>query len=368
MNSRLLSRLLQLLIIGLRFPQKMFRNKPSGSEVRQVLIIHQLLLGDAIMATGLLANIRAKYPSAVIHVAMPEFLVPLYEKQPFGVKAIPYTPRNVSTLLSLLKEKTYDISYVVGDARYSWAAFAAGSKWIVTHSGDYPAYKNWFVDELVAMPDNIKAMPDLMIDLCSPDVRVNYTKTDWQIPDSMVNMPDRPYVVLHVGASSSLKLWSTQNWGTLAKRLDDLGFSVVVTCGPGEENLVKDFVEDKHVDQVIAGNYSLLQMWKLIDSAELLVSPDTGISHIAKVTNTPLVCIFGPGPYELVGNSVFFQSHKGKYISEPIHCRDQPVIFKRSVSWLKFCERNEKQCAEAKCIKAISFDDVFEACIDLLDE
>ena len=364
MNSRALSRLLQLLVIGLRLPSRLVREKPADSNVKRILVIHQLLLGDAIMATGLLANLRTKYPEADIHVAMPEFLIPLYEKQPYGIVAIPYTPKKITTLVSLFKGAAYDLSYVVGDARYSWAAFAAGSKWVITHGGDFPEYKNWFVDEHIPMPDHIKAMPDLMIDLCSPDLRVNYGEGDWSVVDSDIDMPEKPFVVLHLGASSSLKFWESTNWDALAKKLERAGFSIVITCGPGEEYLVKGFLNSKH--QVVSGNYSLLQMWKLIKNAELLVGPDTGISHIAKVTNTPLICIFGPGPYELVGESMFFNTHEARYLSKPIACRDQSVIFKRPVKWLKYCKRNNKQCLDAKCIKQITVDDVYSACRELL--
>ena len=366
MSSRLYSRLLQLALIGLKLPSKVVRRKPADNTVKRILVIHQLLLGDALMATGLLANLRAKYPEAELDVAMPAFLVRLYQNKPYNINPMAYSPKDASSLARLFRQDTYDMAYVIGDARYSWAAFAAGARWIVTHDGDYPAYKNWFVDEQIPMPNHIKAMPDLMIDLCSPEIRASYNKVDWVQPDIRLGLPDKPYVILHVGASSSLKLWACNHWEKLAEKLSKSGYAVVVTCGPGEESLVKTFYGNDCVNKVVPGNYSLLEMWKLIDNAELLVSPDTGISHVAKVTNTPLVCIFGPGPYELVGDSVCFNKHQGIYISKPIHCRDQPVIFKRPVSWLKFCERREGQCNDAKCIRQIEFGDVFKACTELL--
>ena len=366
MSTRIYSRLLQLALISLKLPRKIVRRKPTDTAVKRILVIHQLLLGDALMATGLLANLRTKYPGAEIDVAMPGFLTDLYQGKPYDINPIPYSPRDASSLIRLSRQATYDVAYVVGDARYSWAAFAAGSRWIVTHEGDYPAYKNWFVDKLIPMPGNVKAMPDLMIDLCEPEIRTSYNETDWEQPDVKLDLPENNYIVFHIGASSSLKLWATNYWEELADKLNKSGFSIIVTCGPGEEELIKPFYNNNSIYKIIPGSFSLLQMWELIKNAELLVSPDTGISHIAKVTNTPLVCIFGPGPYELVGESICFQKHQGKYISKPIACRDQPVIFKRPVTWLKFCERSEDQCSEAKCIKQIEFDDVLQACKELL--
>lgn len=367
MSSRLYSRIIQLAAISLRLPLKLLRKKPETPKVNRILVIHQLLLGDAIMATSLLANLREKYPQATIDVAMPGFLVPQYSQKPYNINPIGYSSRDLSSLIKLIKKKTYDLGFVLGDARYSWAAYAAGTRWIITHAGDYPAYKNWFVDELVPMPTHPKAMPDLMTDLCSPDKIRTFSKRDWPCDNVELNKPESPYIVFHLGASSPLKLWPTECWLELGKRLkENSGFSIVATCGPGEEQLLNDFKDRKVFDQLVPGNFTLLQMRKLIEQAALLISPDTGISHLAKVTNTPLVCLFGPGPSELVGHSQFFSGHKATYLSKPIPCRDQPVIFKRPVSWVKFCERNTSQCDNPKCIKSLTVEDVYKASLELL--
>ena len=367
MSSRLYSRLLQLAAITAKSPLKIIRRKPEISTIRRILVIHQLLLGDTVMATALLAHLRHKYPDADIDVAMPGFLTPLYRNKPYNICAITYSPRDASSLLKLINNKTYDLGIVLGDARYSWAAFAAGTRWIVTHDGDYPAYKNWFADELIPLPKTVRAMPDLMADLCKPNEPVTYDTSDWQIPVVEIIKPESPYIVFHLGASSPLKLWPTNRWLSLGKQLKQKGYSIVVTCGPGEESLVQPFTNNDSFEQLVQGNFSLLQMWQLISQAQLLISPDTGISHLAKLTNTPLVCLFGPGPAELVGHSEFFANHPARYLSKPIPCRDQPVIFKRPVSWLKFCERNVKQCSNPKCIKSITVDDTLNASLELLE-
>ncbi|WP_422462349.1 glycosyltransferase family 9 protein [Endozoicomonas sp. ALB115] len=366
MSSRLYSRIIQLAAITVRLPLKLFRKKPDDTKVRRILVIHQLLLGDAIMSTALLASLREKYPKASIDVAMPDFLVPLYSQKPYQINPISYSPKNAKSLIKLIQQKSYDIGIVLGDARYSWAAYAAGTRWIITHTGDYPAYKNWFVDELLPMPESPKAMPDLMADLCAADHLTTFSTSDWIFEDVVITSPESPYIVFHLGASSVLKLWPVDSWLELGHKLKNNGFSIVVTCGPGEEALLEKFRGNGDFEQLVPGNFTLLQMRKLIAQSSLLVSPDTGISHLAKLTNTPLVCLFGPGPVELVGNSQFFNNHKARYLSNPIPCRDQPVIFKRPVSWVRFCERNTHQCQDPKCIKSLTVNNVYSASKELL--
>jgi hypothetical protein len=47
--------------------------------VQRILVLHQFLLGDALMATSLLAKLRERYPAAEIILACPQGQVGLYQ-------------------------------------------------------------------------------------------------------------------------------------------------------------------------------------------------------------------------------------------------------------------------------------------------
>jgi ADP-heptose:LPS heptosyltransferase len=97
-------------------------------------------------------------------------------------------------------------------------------------------------------------------------------------------------------------------------------------------------------------------MWFLIEHAKLLISVDTGIAHLAKLAGTPIVTLFGPGSpvSHGVGNFWKFLDHADITKSD-LNCRNQPVLFRRKIEWLKRCGRNSNQCkTPGACMDAIT--------------
>ena len=89
---------------------------------RRILIAHQLLLGDTLMLTPLLKKLRARYPDADIAMTVPTAIAPLYATRPYGVRALPFDPRQSAA--ALYAETPFDMAFVPGDNRYAWLAAA----------------------------------------------------------------------------------------------------------------------------------------------------------------------------------------------------------------------------------------------------
>jgi heptosyltransferase-2 len=71
---------------------------------------------------------------------------------------------------------------------------------------------------------------------------------------------------------------------------------VVLAGGPDDAWVLPAFASSRVVDCI--GKLSLLETLSLLDSAEVTVSHDTGPLHLAGVTGTAIVAIFGPtSPY-----------------------------------------------------------------------
>ena len=123
------------------------RRSAAPGEPRRILVAHNLLLGDTLMLTPLLAKIRARLPSSQVTLLAAPAFVPLYAGRPYGVRALPFAPSRSATTRALLDERPFDLAFVAGDNRYSWLAAALRARQIVAHAGDAPATKSWFVDE-----------------------------------------------------------------------------------------------------------------------------------------------------------------------------------------------------------------------------
>lgn len=336
-------------------------------EIRRVLVAHNLLLGDTLMLTPLLAKLRAVHPAAQVTLLAAPAFVPLYAARPYGVRALPFTPSDVSTTRALMEEEPFDLALVVGDNRYSWLAAALRADHIVAHSGDTPWTKDWFVDEMRDYPAQAAAWGDMVADLVEGPAPPPYARNDWTAPAARdFTLPASPYAVLHVGASSPLKLWRPERWMALALALEERGLRPAWITGRGEEALV-DAIDARQRFDSFAGKLDLPQVWRLLAGARLLVAPDTGIAHLGRVAWTPTVTLFGPGSAVLCDPGSFWRGTPWTAVGEAeFPCRDQRVLFRREVDWVRRCGRTTRECAEPRCMHAIGVDAVLAAADGLL--
>lgn len=329
---------------------------------RRILLAHHLLLGDTIMLTPLIAKLRERFPQAYIAMTTPRAWAPLYRTRPYGVDAMVYDPRDVSTLSAWRRHRGFDWALVPGDNRYSWLALGLDARWIVAFAGDRPRYKSWPVDELRAYPDRPAAWGDMVAGLIPGPPPRPYRASDWPAPAcEEFALPPDPYCVLHIGASSALKLWQSHKWRALARLLEERGNSVVWSAGPKEEKYLQE-VDPEGRYPAYAGSLNLAQLWHLIAKARLLVSPDTGVAHLGRLTATPTVALFGPGSAVICGRGDFWREspYRGVAIEE-FPCRDQKVLFKREIEWVRRCGRGLRECGAPACMHAIDVERVWQA-------
>jgi ADP-heptose:LPS heptosyltransferase len=336
----------------------------------RILVLHHLLLGDTLMLTALLAKLRTRYPAAEIVLTVRRAFAALYDERPYGVIAHPFDPRDFGTFAALLRAPRFDLAILPADNRWSWLARALRVRWIVGIAGDRPAHKNWPVDELVPYSAAPASFAETAAELAPGAPPPPYRPSDWPAPpaDDAPHFGER-YAVLHVGASSPLKLWPPERWRALAEFLQARGLAVVLSAGPGESAIL-DAIDPASARPRIAGTLSLPQMRHVLGRARLLVCPDTGIAHLGRIVGVPTVTLFGPGCAVICGPGEFFAGMPGRTVTvDPFPCRDQTIQFFREVPWARRCERlygdPPERCPRARCMEAIDLSAVIAAIEDL---
>ncbi|QDC99163.1 glycosyltransferase family 9 protein [Candidatus Methylopumilus universalis] len=350
--------LIRLIIILLAIVQNVFFLKIKKTVPKKILIAHNLLLGDTLLLAPLMKRIHEKYPDAKKFILAKPGFIPLFANTPYGFKALTFDPKNFLDIWKMFSLGPYDLSYIAGDNRYSWFARAIGSKWIVGISDDKPQWKNWMLDEVRSFDLKPATWPDMMGRLVDGRDPKPYKKDEWSRPNikkTLSFIPSKSYVVCHLGASNPLKFWPAESWKVLIDKLKYMGFDIFISVGPGEEYLIREADPDSKCLH-IAGTCSLLEMWYLIEHAKLLISVDTGIAHLAKLSNTPIVTLFGPGSPVTHGAGNFWKLNPHMNITvSSFPCRDQKILFRRKVNWVKRCGRGIKECrTPGACMEAIT--------------
>ena len=339
------------------------RRKPAHPG--RILVAHQLLLGDTLMLTPLLARLRRMHPEAEIVLTVSRGQLPLYAPRPYGVKAVVFDSRGPAN--ELLQLGSFDLAVVPGDNRHALLAHALDSRWVVALAGDRPGWKNRFADELVPIPPEPIALPDLFALLAGEEDDASYDAGAWPRPDcAPFELPRRDYAVLNVDASSPLRFWPAHKWLQLADALKAAGLEVAFCAGPGEGRMVEAIdPERRHLSY--AGALDLPQLWRLLEHARLLVCLDSGASHLAKLARTPSVVLYGPGTPVLSGPGRFWRNHPYRAVTlADFPCRDQHAVFKREVNWVRRCARSLAECPAPACMHAIESAAVLASCRELL--
>jgi lipopolysaccharide heptosyltransferase I len=103
------------------------------------------------------------------------------------------------------------------------------------------------------------------------------------------------FALINGGAAWPNKRWPAERFGRLARWLRDAhGLSSVAIWGPGEDALAADIARESDGAAIVAPPTSLHDLVALSRMAALMVSGDTGPTHIAAAVGTPIVALFGP--------------------------------------------------------------------------
>ncbi len=186
------------------------------------------------------------------------------------------------------------------------------------------------LDHSIPWPDSgheIERLKEVVLSLGADDCS---NKLELPIQDSEIfqarellaacGLPSQqPYVCLHVGGRSLTRRWPIERYQTIAKALTECGLWVVLTGTNEERSLCEELSQALPVQCInLAGRTSLGQVIGLIDQASLLLSNDTGVSHIAAARQTPSV-ILGLGSDLARWLPLNRQLHSPVYIDVP--CR-----------------------------------------------
>jgi ADP-heptose:LPS heptosyltransferase len=177
-------------------------------------------------------------------------------------------------------------------------------------------------------------------------------------------LPER-FVVLHVGASSVLKQWPAARWAEIAA-LIRVRQMQVVWSGAASERRILDEIAPPASEAALFGNLDIGQLWKLLSHASGLVSPDTGVAHLARLAGVPTTVIYGPGSSVIHGAGEFWRNTPSAVVTiNDFPCRDQQRFYRREISWVRRCGRSfgvdVGQCPAALCMQAVSVEQVYGA-------
>jgi ADP-heptose:LPS heptosyltransferase len=104
------------------------------------------------------------------------------------------------------------------------------------------------------------------------------------------------YVCIHPGARDPKRRWPVENFASIARALYNEGFKIVITGSTQEVEIMDQLQREAKVPTIHsireAGEIGLGLLAGFIAHSAMLISNDTGVSHMASALNVPSVIIF----------------------------------------------------------------------------
>ena len=173
---------------------------------------------------------------------------------------------------------------------------------------------------------------------------------------------DLKRIVIHVGAGNLFRDWGIENFSGLIERLTADRVTVFLVGHSEEEKKKGAYLTERHglngtlngahrVNRVhdLTGRLSIADMLFLISGVNVYFGVDSGPLHLASLTQTPLVALYGPNIPEISGP---WRKKNVTIIQLPLTCRP--------------CSQRRCIHETIKCMKNIKTDVVYEAIIRYL--
>jgi lipopolysaccharide heptosyltransferase I len=286
--------------------------------VNRLLIVRLGALGDIVHAIPVAAALRRAWPSAQIDWLVSARHREILDLVPVVDERIAVNDRGESSggapLLSTigrLRRKRYDVAIdLQGLLKSGLMARLSGARRVIGFNGKYAreSFARFFYTDVhdpggagIYAPSETRHVVDINLGLLAvlglndraPEFPIE--RRESAVARAMAQEAGGPYALLNPGAAWPNKRWPPPRLAGLALALRERrGLRSVVIWGPGEMELAEEVVATAGGAAILSPETTIADVVALARGARVMVSGDTGPTHLAAAVGTPLVGIYGP--------------------------------------------------------------------------
>jgi heptosyltransferase-2 len=277
---------------------------------RPILVVPYMWIGDFVRCHTVVKLLRQRFPQRPVDVLATTLCAPLADYMPGVRKAVVFDlPRRrlalgqQRALAARLRAEGYGMALIMPRTwKSALAPFLAGIPQRVGFAGEMRFGLindlRWGERKLPRMVDRCAALAlpagtKLPTDLPLPELTVLAPAiAAWRRQHALAD--DRPVVALAPGAVGPSKRWPAASYAELARSLAEDGVAIWVLGSPAEQPLAQEIAAaaPKQVRDLTGAD--LRNGILALAAADMAVSNDSGLLHVAAATGTPAIGIFGP--------------------------------------------------------------------------
>lgn len=298
--------------------------------IRRILVVSSTAIGDTLLSTPAIHSLRQAYPHAHISLLVNIAYQKLFASNPDVNELIPYLGgyRRFFRLAWQLRQARFDIVAIMhgNEPQATPLAYLSGARWrfklpntsqfnfLLSNSSPIKTWDDFphGIDQRLAVAKLAGAGSDdrTMVMVVEPTCRERVTQ---RLLDEYGLGAESPVVGFQVGASTASRRWRPESYAELGKQLlhRHKNLRILITGSPQEKLLAQQVAKAINSERVIvtAGDIPLHDLPALIERMHCLVTPDTGIMHLAIAVRTPIIGLFAAAHWTRSGPAYDLKHH-----------------------------------------------------------
>jgi heptosyltransferase-2 len=279
----------------------------------RILIIGPAWIGDMVMAQTLFTLLKQRNPQRQLDVLAPAWTKPLLERMPEVNQAL-NLPFNHGELR--LRER-YQLAKSLRQQNYEQVIVLPNSfkSALIPFCSKIPRRTGWVGEMRYPLLNDIRRLDKSKLPLmiqqfmalglekgeqlpqnpALPSLSISAASVEKTLQTLNITRPTAPILALCPGAEfGPSKRWPAEYYAEIAKKKLAEGWQVWL-FGSVKDKLITDQIETLTDHRVLnlAGNTKLTEAIDLLSLANLVVTNDSGLMHIAAALSRPIVAIYG---------------------------------------------------------------------------
>lgn len=281
-------------------------SKIKREEINKILCIKPRGIGDILLSTIVLENLKAAFPHSEIHYLTEEFAKRAVENNPFVSKILTFNKKDfVLSIIRKVRKEKYDLVFDFwSNPKTAQITFFSGAQYKVGYKkrGRKYAYnylgKNGMMGEHSA-EDNLVLLKAIDVPITSKQIIYKTTKEEKLFAENFLIGTNIQKEKLLIGIIPSggwkSKRCDPAKWIEICQEIQKkYQAQFLILWGPGDEKDAKIILEELKPIPLMATNSSFGELSGLIERCDFIIANDSGPMHVSAALGKPTLGIFGP--------------------------------------------------------------------------
>ena len=310
-----------------KFKCKFLKLKIKSEEIKKILCIKPRGIGDIVLSTIVLENIKTALPHSDIHYLTEDFAKRTVENNPFVDKVITFKKNDfVLKVVKKVRAEKYDLIIDFWSnpktAQITFLTFAKyragynkqGRKYaynIISNSGDANTH---------AAETHLLLLNDIQIPIVSRKILFCLKDNEIEFAQNFIKDNFNNELILGIIPSGGWrsKRCEPEKWIEICNALHKkINTKFLILWGPGDEYDAQEIKNNLNENAVLIPDTDVGRLAALINECKLVVANDSGPMHIAAALGVPVIGIFGPtNP----NNHKPYSANSDYIIKDNLHC------------------------------------------------